>query len=609
MAKTGIQPEKQTVDGVTFSAGTHILYIQLLLFRFAPKMQEKPLWRPVLRDGQWDSSDHDHEASQPYTGAGRHQHSRILTEMLRPGFEWHEWSIAADQAFCDNQRIAIAGGGGSSKSFTAGDYVFKWWLCAAEITAVVIASTSVDAARKRIWKSINTAYMDVTRRAGRIGQSLIVRAPKPAIRTTRDDDVHGIYVVPVEQGDVEKAVEAIKGYHARRVLICRDESDAISEAIVNVESNLRIGTEEFQTIDLGNLPSSLNPLGKQMEVFPGKPITEALGPEWMSYRGIKCLRFDGEQSPNIRDKGKWTGLMTEEDRADIERQAGGKNTRTYYVMVKGLPPPEGVDDTVVSEALLHAHGAFDSVVWRRGFVMFASLDPGFGGDKCCFRTYKRGADKDEIFRVLIDEVIAIPITAGDPTNPPEYQISDKVKSLCQARGIPPDEFIADTTGIGSGVAATLQREWSPHILTCEFGGAPSDMIVSEEDRSNKQSPRMAKECYDRRVTELWFSIREFVQAEIIRGMDTITAIQLCQRKWDYKGKKKCVQKKEELPSSPNEADSLACGIELLRRKGIYAVVMTEVKEEANDALEREVMEQDFDGANCYQEDFEVEEIY
>jgi hypothetical protein len=242
---------------------------------------------------------------------------------------------------------------------------------------------------------------------------------------------------------------------------------------------------------------------------------------------------------------------------------------------------------------------FEKVTWRSGFIASAMLDPGFGGDKCCFRTMKRGHDKDNAFRVLLDETIAIPITVDDPKSPPEYQIAAKVKSFCEARGIPPDEFIADTTGIGSGVAATLQREWSPGINTCEFGGAPSDMIVSEED------PRPAKDIYDRRVTELWFSIREYIQAGILRGLDDPTSIQLCQRKWDYKGKKKAIQKKEELPSSPNEADALACGIELLRRKGINATVQTRAKSEASTALDKAARDQDFDSYDCYTEDYEA----
>ena len=540
-------------------------------------------------------------SSTPYCGTGRHQHSVAVTRLWRPTFEWQDWSLLADQKFSDNIRSAICGSGGSSKSYTAGEYAIKFWACAPLITAVVIASTSIDAARKRIWKSVGSGYTEVTRKVGKLAESQMLSSPKPLIRSIPGDSVHGIYVVPVEQGDVQKAVNAIKGYHARRVLIIRDEADSVSQAIIDVESNLRIGTEEFQTIDLGNLPSSLNPLGKQMEMFPGKPITEPMGTEWTSAKGVACLRLDGEHSPNIRDKGKWTGLMTEEDRADIERQAGGKNTRSYYIFVKGLAPPEGVDDSVMSEALLHAHKAFDQVKWKSGFIMSGSLDPGYGGDKCCFRTFKRGLDTEGVFRASCAEVIEIPILTGDPNNPPEYQIAETVKSLCLARGVIPDEFIAGTTGIGSGTAATLQREWSPSIHICDEAGAPSELIVSQED------PKPANEIYDRRVSELWSSIREFIQAGILRGIDDKTAIQLCQRKWDPSKKKKSIQKKEELPSSPNEADALGFYIDLLRTKGIQASIESKVKLEVNLDLERELEEQDFDSSPMsYESAYEME---
>lgn len=526
-------------------------------------------------------------------------HSMQITQLIRPSFEWQDWSMAVDQKFSNNTRSAICGGGGSSKSYTAGDYALKFYMCAPKITAVVIASTTIEAARKRIWKSVSSGFTQITQRVGKLGDIQKLNSPRPFLRTEPGDDVHGIYVVPVEQGDIDKAVDAIKGYHALRVLIIRDESDAISQAIIDVEANLRIGTEEFQTIDLGNLPSALNPLGQQMAPFPGKPVSEALGTEWISHRGVACLRLDGETSPNIRDKGKWTGLMTEADRADIERQAGGRNTRAYYIFVKGLPPPEGVDDTVMSEALLQNHHCFDSVTWERSFILSASLDPGFGGDKCCFRTFKRGTEASGAFRALCDECLEIPITTGDPNNPPEYQIAAKVKALCEARGIKPDEFIAGTTGIGRGVAATLQREWSPLIHTCEEGGAPSDMIVSQED------PRPAKELYDRKVTEIWMSIRECAEADILRGLDSITALQLTQRKWEYKNRKKSLQKKDELPGSPNEADTLGFYIELLRRKGIVFSVQTPVKQVASAALEKEEAEQDFDG---FEESLYLEEL-
>ena len=68
---------------------------------------------------------------------------------------------------------------------------------------------------------------------------------------------------------------------------------------------------------------------------------------------------------------------------------------------------------------------------------------------------------------------------------------------------------------------------------------------------------------------------------------------------EYKNKKKVIQKKDELPSSPNEADALAFAIELLRRKGFHASVQTPQKHQAAAALHQEAIEQDFDSGDTY----------
>jgi hypothetical protein len=132
-------------------------------------------------------------------------------------------------------------------------------------------------------------------------------------------------------------------------------------------------------------------------------------------------------------------------------------------------------------------------------------------------------------RIVCDEILNLPVSASDPTNPAEYQIAAKVRELCKARGIAPDEFVVGSTGIGRGVGAVLQREWSPRIQIVDENGAPSEMIVSQEN------PRPAKEIYDRKVTELWFGVREFVEADMIRGLDRQTANQLCSRTYEDKG--------------------------------------------------------------------------
>lgn len=586
--------EPKVVDGIYFPPGVTDFQAQLWLFRYSPRLQVAPDVCPLPPEqaGKWD-------ARSCYTGTGRYGHCRILIEALFPTFQWHKWSERAIRALCEHDHNAWSGCAGSGKSTCAGAYAMVFLACGLwdKSTSVRIASTTISAAMGRIWKNIAEFYADINARLGGLGEARIYGKPIPEIRAAPDDFAHGMFVTAVAQGEIQKAIDRLKGKHTLRILLIGDETDSISQAIVDVQDNLRVGCEEFQTIWLGNLPSMFNPLGKIMEPAPNTPVTEACGQEWTSSTGVHCLRFDGEDSPNIEDGDKWKGIIRQKDiDATLSRNHGVKGQQ-YWIMVKGLPPPEGVDDTVLSEATLSRFHVREPVTWMRDFTTFATLDPGFGGDPCMLKIFKRGPDTDGRMKILFSESLPIPIDSTDPTNPAEYQIAAKVKDLCLSRGVQPDEFIIGSTGTGRGAAAVLQREWSPLILTCEEGGSASSLPVSNEDA------RPANEVYDRRITELWFSVREFVMADMIRGMDTPTCQQLCSRKWLYKGvgtgKRIVIERKEDMKArgipSPNDGDCAAMACDLLRRKGINAT-STGQTALADDTLEREAAEYDFEEA-------------
>lgn len=586
----------KSVSGVEFPDNWTPFMVQLFLFYWGNQLAANPYWRPKdSLPGMVDSS------VTPYDGEGRFEHFKNLAQMWFPkSFEWHDWSEKAARAFCEQKHIAITGCGGSGKSTTAALYAIFFLLAAPNDSAVLIASTSIDAAKKRIWKNVRQYYSEMIRKCRRLGDTCLIGNPRPCIRSSKTDTAHGIYVVAVAKGEVEKGVEALKGFHPKRLLMIGDETDSIGQAVVDVGVNQEIGTIEYQTIWLGNDPSAFNPLGKMMEPEPGKPVT--LGhTEWTSTTGVHCLRFDAFDSPNLRDKDKWAGIVRQKD-IDAAIARHGANSPQVWIMLRGIHPPEGADNTVVSEALLVRHNCQDKdVVWQSGFTLSGLLDPAFGGDRCIFRTFKRGIDTTGKLRILLDEVIVIPINAGDKKTPPEYQIAYATKALCEARGIRPDEFIADSTGTGRGVIAVLQREWSPNINTCEFGGAPSSMPISDEN------PKPANEEYDRKVTELWFSLRVFIEADMIRGLDVATAIELCQRRFEVKAKKTCIEKKEDMKArgapSPDLADALVTGIHLLRQKGINAQVQTDIKQGAGRDMDEFLRKNDLDGrSDCYSED-------
>jgi hypothetical protein len=48
----------------------------------------------------------------------------------------------------------------------------------------------------------------------------------------------------------------------------------------------------------------------------GKPVG-LHNTEWTSAKNVKCLRLDAWESPNIKDKDKWTGLVRQRDIDDL----------------------------------------------------------------------------------------------------------------------------------------------------------------------------------------------------------------------------------------------------------------------------------------------------
>jgi hypothetical protein len=110
----------------------------------------------------------------------------------------------------------------------------------------------------------------------------------------------------------------------------------------------------------------------------------------------------------------------------------------------------------------------------------------------------------------------------------------------------------------------------------------------------------ANKEYDRKVTELAFQVREFVEADLIRELDQTTATQLCSRTYEDKGvggnRKLSIQKKEEMLHSPDEADNLACGLEAISLKGVIPKIDTPIKQQADVDMERFKAEMDFDAS-------------
>lgn len=464
---------------------------------------------------------------------------------------WNDWSERMIDAFCENHwGTTVWSGNASWKTTCAAIYGESGFFASPLDTIVVLTTTTLPGLRKRIWKEIVKFHRFSRSGIGHINASDF------AIRFQKGSDESGIFGIATgqDEGDIQKAVDKIIGFHAKHVIAIVDEMQATNEAIVTACLSLEAGAETFQLIGLGNPDSELDTLGQMSEPIGGYHTITPDDDRWETKRGI-CIRFDGLECPRVKEGEEfYPGMLTQRD-IDSAIKQYGEDSPEFWRTRRGFIAPQGVTKTVLSPSIIAKFGAKEKAVWVSGYTMGAGLDPAFeGGDKCMLRFAKCGEMIDGKIGIELCELVQIK-TEASSKEPIHYQIARQVKDLCEQHDPPvaPENFALDSTGEGGGLASILQREWSPAIMLVEFGGRASDLPVSEHN----QKPCHQEYLY--MVTELWYFLRTLVQNGQIRGLDNETALQFCQRIYVMRGNLKMLESKADMKlrtrKSPDEADA------------------------------------------------------
>lgn len=491
-------------------------------------------------------------------GLGRFNHFRNATAIIWPELEWNEWLERQVESLCENQWVSWTGCAASGKTFASALYALVWWLADPKNSTVILTSTTAKMIRKRVWANISKLFRDA---AGKLPGNMV--DSKTTLQSSKGDDKNAIFAIAVLDGSTSKAVANIQGIHSERVLAIVDEATDTPEAAFEATSNLSKGCKEFQFAAIGNPHSKLDEHGRFSEPAAGWETITVETEEWKTNRGV-CLRFDGMKSPNIKaGKTKYEFLITE-PQVDQAIKYDGESSPKFWKYVRGMWAPEGVCRTVLSETMCEKHQVRQAHIFSEETRLIAGLDPAFGGDRCILRFAKYAEIPSGLAGVQFTEVLPIKLNVSS-SEPIHYQIAAAVKGACIERGCAPQHLAVDASGEGGGLCDILSKEWSNRIRRIEFGGAPSDMPVSAEDG------RSSKEAYANRVTELWFSVREWVIRGQVKGLDKDTIIEFCQRMFNDEKRKIQVEKKSEMKArsgqSPDLADAAALVIEMARQLG------------------------------------------
>jgi hypothetical protein len=504
--------------------------------------------------------------------------------------KWNPWLDRNLRAICSTKtasvrgknifrNVVLTGAGGSGKTHFAGLYAVAWWMADIHNSIATLTSTTKDMIGQRIWPVVShfwetAEHTGTGERFSETGQLGDKVDSSRIIRAAKGDDKHAITALAVAHGETQKAIHNLKGRHAPRMLLNVDEANGTPEAIFEIIPNMRKGCEDLTVLVIGNPGSRFDPHGRCLAPKNGWPsITEEVYtwetnavPEWQLDPGI-ALRFDGWDSPNVRaGVTKWPYIYTCEDKANALHTPGYVGTFNYWVMERGLHPPEGATQTIFTEQLFARILDSEDVqfLFESDVMDIAFLDPAFtaGGDSCWFQTARMGKVGGK-FCIQLTEGFEIPISPEVQAYDVDYQIARRVQQECVVRKIRPHCCGVDGSGGGRGVCAILAAEWSNQIIYTVWGGGASDNPSAQNDG------RPAKDVFMNKVTELWWNVRECLEAGQIRGFTRDAMTQGCSRLYKMVGKRYQAEPKSDMKArirySPDIMDSIA-GLVLVAQK-------------------------------------------
>jgi hypothetical protein len=491
--------------------------------------------------------------------------------------------------FCHFRFLTLLGCAASGKTLGASACAYTCWKSSPWNSTVILSTTDDKANDARGWGNISDLY---DRDKFKIGVKLpykkaIVLEPdgKKEERDYRDA-ILGVAIRTGEEG--KAAIGSISGRHNENVTWLCDELVHMQLAVLSGRVNM-VANTNFQWVGIGNKPNEGDPLYVDAEPYgDGYPNGwQSVNPDeakkWTTRTGV-CLYFDGLRSPNFQfpkeEKARFPGIMNYEMLDGMRIASFGEDSPDWWRQVRGFPNSGDIQDRVLTAKMLTHFGATEQVVWQGShWTTVAGLDLGQkeDGDPCVADFARVGTEAaGRTIMAHEQETVQLTHKVQGSSLPYEQQIAAIFLDECEKRDC---HLVAlDISGGGGKMALAIKSEatvraYGLEIISVEFGGTASE---EEYDVGGRRAP--AKELFDRRVSELWYSYALAVQNRIVRGVSLFARAtkQLCERKVIQDEKKRfSVETKRKMKlrtrRSPDDGDARCLCHVAARQSGLSRV--------------------------------------
>ena len=542
----------------------------------------------IRRGGQWKTK----EGRQ--VGNGLLFHLKRFISLVWPEHVWHKWSDLQLKSFLENKIIGVMAPASAGKTHDAVIFVLSDFYVWPDCTTVLISSTEREMLELRAFGELKSWHQKAKARFPDLIPGNLIESRQRIVTDSKYDTEdgrdfrNGICGVPCKKGNTYQGLSSFSGVKNKRVRLLCDEAMLMPRIFVDSISNLG-KNQDFKAIVLGNPKDPLDALGIICE-----PSAEVGGwesnidqtPEtktWPTrFPGGICVQLPGSDSPNL--DGKLGIPLITQEQIDADVSFFGRDSTQFCMMDMGrMPRGEGLRRVITRQQCLKFQ-AMEAPIWKNDKrTRIGGLDASYSavgeGDRTIFieLQFGEGVNGDQILAMV--DVALVPINASDPEIP-EDQVALFLKSQCEQRGIPPENMFFDSTGRGTLMSA-FARLWSPNVVPVEFGGKPTERVVSSDIRVT------GREYYGKRVSELWFAVAHTIQASQFRGMTEEVMLEGCAREWGFTGSNKIDVESKRLTKgktgrSPDLFDALAVAVEgavqrgfIIKRKVAQAAVKKE----------------------------------
>jgi hypothetical protein len=495
-------------------------------------------------------------------------------DLPEPMMVRHPWAEQMIRAALKDKYLAIGGSASSGKSHTMAAWGIVQWLSQPRDTLVLMTSTTLREARKRIWGSVMSLLSVIDGAPIKIRDSIGNAAYIDEKGTLIERA--GLSLIAAEKSKTREAIGKFIGIKQKRVILIGDELSELSEAILNAGLSNLSKNPSFQMIGMSNPSSRFDAFGVWAEPKKGwESIDTQTADEWPTKWGGKYIRLDGERSPNILlGEVKYPWLPTAE-KLEEDRLLLGPESRGYMRMVRAIFFDSDETTGIYSEAEMVKSGALTDVDWADKPTTVAGIDPAFtnGGDRTIMYTAEVGYARNGQYVCKLGEAIHLNDDATNKAIPRTYQIVHQIIDHCKRRDILPTNVALDSTGAGAPFCDVLAGEWESSFMRVTFGGKASDKRVS------MNSQLTGTELYVNRVSELWFVGKELMRTRQIYGISSDLAKEMCARNYDMiktGSLKMKIESKPEFKSrfgrSPDLADAAFLALDCARQRlGLVAI--------------------------------------